>query len=248
MNAAKCVNSHVSGQSELDPKVSDIEQRRHPGHFSLRETSLLRKARVPLKHPTGILFDKAETAILPGGSGPLGMPHRGAPHENFGVSAQQKYFDDCAGFKIETAFAKETVCADIFGRGQQVESLTARAGTNQLQNYLEPDSMVAPAFVVRAVDRSLDRGLKLFKIDRLFEEISCAEIEAKFAVFVGGLPGDDENGNRLRVADGREGLTELEPGKARHHQINENAVGLGRQRETECLGGIACVGYFERIT
>src|SRR6202000_2346391 len=80
MNSAECANSHIVGQSELDPKVSDIEQRRHPGHFSLRETSRLRKARVSLKHPTGILFDKAETAILPGGSGPLGMPHRGAPH------------------------------------------------------------------------------------------------------------------------------------------------------------------------
>src|SRR5580704_6051874 len=248
MNAAKCVNSHVSGQGELDPKVVDVEQRRHPGHFSLRETSLLRKTRVSLKHPTGVLFDEAETAILPGGSRPLCVPHRGAPHENFGAAAQQEHFDDCARLEIDAAFAEKTVCADVFGGGQKIESFSAGACADEFENYLEANSVIATAFVVGAVDRLLDRGLQLFEIERLLEKISRAEIEAEFAVFIGGLPGDDEDGDRLRVADGREGLTQLQPGKARHHEGDKNAIGLRGQREAESLGGIAGIGYLERIT
>jgi hypothetical protein len=169
---------------------------------------------VPLKHPTGIFLDEAEPAILPGGAGPLDVPHRSAPDENFGAAAQQKDFDDRSGLEIDATLAQEAVCADVFRRSEQVETLAAGACADQLENYFEPNSMIAAAFRMRAVDRLFDRRLELVEVERLLKEVSRAEVEAEFAVFVGGLSRDDENRDRLRVADRREGLTKLETRKA----------------------------------
>src|ERR1700753_1657658 len=151
-------------------------------------------APVFLEHPTGVFLDEAEPAILPGGSGPLHVPHRRTPHEDFRAAAEKKNFDNRARFQIDAAFAEKAVCADVFRRGEQVESLAARARSDQFQNDFEANSMVAPGFVVRTVDRFVDGGLELLEVERFLEEISGAEVEAKLAMLVGGLPRDDEDG------------------------------------------------------
>src|ERR1700733_1192622 len=111
------------------------------------------KMRLFLQHPTGVFLDKAEAAILPGSSGPLDMAHRSAADEHFGAAAQQEDFDNGTGLEVDATFAEKPIRADVFCRSEQVESLSAGACTDELEDYFETNPVIATAFVLRAVDR-----------------------------------------------------------------------------------------------